>query len=235
MPPGWHPPLVPPGSTGGVQLPAEYQAIIDALNAQAAAGSTPAFNTTSAGIAQQAADDRALATLQAQLGSEEGAREFERQKELQRMQQAYEAEQKKAQMLQERQSEFANLIGKGDSVRAVLLGLGIGGNLNPGAGRYEGLPALEGAGEFQQKTQQALSGLQQQATGAPANVTIGDQGVSGLGSVEQFARASQRGGEGVNQLLTSAFGVGNQGLGGGVSQEEYQRRIQDVTPTGILR
>jgi len=217
----------------------DYQALIDALSADDAGsrGFAPdAYSVTQAGIAQQAQDAQNLAKLQAQLGAEEGAREFERQKELQRMQQEYEAKLRREQMLQERESEYANLLGKGDSVRAVLLGLGLGGTLTPGGSKYEGLGAIQGAEELRGKTQQALSGLQRKATGYGADVRIGEQGVTGLGSAEQFAKTSQRGGEGIQQLLSSAFGVGSraEGMGGGMSAEELQRRIQAVTPTGIL-
>lgn len=213
-----------------------YQSIIDALQAQMSASQAPAWSSTQAAAEFEAAAAERMERLRAELAEAQANRDYARQLEILRLQREEAARIERERLLQERQSEYANLIGRGDSVRAVMLGLGLGGNLQPGAGKYAALPALEGAEEFRQQTQSALTGLQTKATGAPANVQIGDQGVTGLTSAEQFARTAQRGDEGIQQLLASAFGVGSraQGMGGGISAQEFQRRVQDVTPTGIL-
>ena len=60
-----------------------------------------------------------------------------------------------------------------------------------------------------------------------------EQGVTGLPSAFKAATATQQGGEAVGGLLKSAFGVGDK-ISGGLSGDEFTRRIQDVTPRGSL-
>ena len=126
-----------------------------------------------------------------------------------------------------------------DPVRALLYALGVGGSILPGGESFAGLGPMQGAQEYKGQTIQALQGLLSpgkfgvaQTPGSP--IDIGEKGVTGLTSPEQAARAFQESGGAGQTLLASAYGVGNQALGGGLSAEEFVRRIQEVTPTGVL-
>lgn len=195
-----------------------------------------AFGSTQAGtqlaqqqLLEQLGIEQAFEAQQAQLGREfetaetEKARLFEREQELERL---------KA----ERQKTFSDLLGT-DPVRAVLFGLGIGGELVPGAGAVGNLPPIKEAVAARAPTEQALSKLVSRTVG------IGQQGVTGLGSASQAAAAfgGQAGGRGGNirdqqKLLLSGFGVGaTKGQGRpGQSREETLRQIAAVTPRGVL-
>src|SRR3990170_2850627 len=149
-------------------------------------------------------------------------------KELEQMRQAFAEKQKLQELEFGRQQMFAQMLGT-DPVRAVLLATGMGGQALGGVGgEFKALPAMQGAQQFEQSTEQALRGI----TGG--NIDITGQGVLGLPSVYQTARQAQQGGDAVTTLLRSAFGVGNEALGGGVSAEEFGKRIQSVTPTGVF-
>ncbi|KKK71719.1 hypothetical protein LCGC14_2911110, partial [marine sediment metagenome] len=111
-----------------------------------------------------------------------------------------------------------------------LLSLGIGGELVPGGERFTGLGPVKGAEAFRSKTETALEGLLDRG-----GITIGEKGVGGLGSVEQAARTFQQGTGAGRTLLRSAFGVGSEATGGGLATEDILRRIQEVTPTGVLQ
>ena len=149
-------------------------------------------------------------------------------KELEQMRQAFAEKQKMQELEFGRQQMFAQLLGT-DPVRAVLLATGMGGQALGGVGgEFKSLPAMQGAQQFEQKTEQALGKI----TGGAIDIT--GQGVQGLPSIYQTARQAQQGGDAVTTLLRSAFGVGNESLGGGVSAEEFSRRVQEVTPTGVF-
>lgn len=148
---------------------------------------------------------------------------------LQERQEAFMLEQQRKQLEQERLITIAQTKGQ-DPVRAVLMSLGIGGELVPGGERFAGLAPVAGAEEFRGRTVQALEGLL-----GRGGVTIGEQGVGGLGSVEQAARTFQQGTGAGRTLLRSAFGVGSEATGGGLATEDILRRIQEVTPTGTLQ
>ena len=79
-------------------------------------------------------------------------------------------------------------------------------------------------------------GRQLQAAGERGGVTIGAEGVRGLGTAISSARAFVQGGADVQALLTSAFGVGSlrKGERPGISAARLQELIQSVVPTGIL-
>lgn len=169
--------------------------------------------------------DKELAQMQI-----DAAKELEvlRQKgalSLEEMRQKFALEQQLKQIAFEREALYVQYKGQ-DPVRAVMLGMGMLGEGEGGA-KYKGLPKIKGAAEYEKKTEKALGGI----TGRRIDIT--GEGVLGLPSVEKTATRYQRGGEDVRTLLTSAFGVG--GLGGGMSEQETQRRIQEVTPTGTLR
>ena len=192
----------------------------------------PAFSGTEAGL--RLGGQLNIAELQERARLEErlGIRLEElRQKgalSLQERQEVFLLEQQKKQLEQERLITIAQTKGI-DPVRAVLLSLGIGGELVPGGERFKGLGAVQGAEEFRGRTVEAL----QKLTGR-GGISIGEQGVSGLGSIEQQARTFQQGTGAGRTLLGSAFGVGDEATGGGLSTQEIQRRVQEVTPTGVL-
>ena len=184
--------------------------------------------------AEQAAMDRQMQkTLQEDqqtFSSGESAKDREARLALQKDQQVFEKEKQDADLKFQRQKTYVDMMGK-DPVRAVLFAMGIGKdaetfNTQWGAGSQTQAP-LEGAEQSKQAVEKALSGQ----LGKP--VTVGGTGVEGLGSVEGAARAFQKGGGDVKTLLSSAFGVGNVETGGATS-EDVQRRIQAVTPTGVL-
>lgn len=146
---------------------------------------------------------------------------------LEEMKQKFALEQQLKQLAFEREALFVQYKGS-DPVRAVMMGMGMLGEGQQG-GQYGGLPQVRGAAQFEQQTEQALGGL---LGGRQIDITA--EGVGGLGTAEKAATAFQRGGAGEKTLLTSAHGVGHESLGGGLSSEEFTRRIQDVTPTGVL-
>lgn len=146
---------------------------------------------------------------------------------LEEMRQKFALEQQLKQLAFEREALYVQYKGQ-DPVRAVMMGMGMLGEGQQG-GQFGGLPQVKGAAQFEQQTEQALGGLLGKG---PVDITA--QGVAGLGTAEKAATAFQRGGEGAKTLLTSAHGVGHEALGGGLSSEEFTRRIQDVTPTGTI-
>ena len=87
---------------------------------------------------------------------------------------------------------------------------------------------LPGARKLKADVETALSGL------LGRQVSVGTGGVTGLGSVEQAATAYQGGDENIQNLLASAFGIGELSGAGGTSPEGVARKIQAVTPKGIL-
>lgn len=137
------------------------------------------------------------------------------------------------QLAGERAGIFAQMFGI-DPVRAILFGKNVAGDLVTGASRFGELGALAGVGQRETQTEDALRKALTGVRGV-GNVDINEQGVAGLPSVESVAKQVAYGGGDIGTLLRSAFGVGNQGLGGGVSTEEFQRRIMDVTPTGAIQ
>jgi len=188
------------------------------------------------------ADEIALIREQARLGSEESAREravaerqaelnraFERAQEQKRLEE--ERRQQAAALQAQRQEVFNSLIGK-DPVRAILFAMGIGPEADIFSTQIKSLGAtqtpLAGVGQSKLQTETALSGL------LGRSIQLGAGGVSNLGGAEQAAQAFQSGGAQVQNLLTSAFGVGGT-RGAGISAEELIQRIGAVTPTGVLQ
>ena len=133
----------------------------------------------------------------------------------------------------ERQSRFVDLIGR-DQARAVLFALGLGPQADIFTARASQLestlPALKGARTLELETEAALAQL------LGNTVDIGAKGVSGLGTAQGAATAFQRGGLSAQQLLASAFGVGDLGTGRqpGIGADELLRIVQSVTPRGNL-
>ena len=232
-------PLPPAGysptktTTGGI--PPELMALFQSyLQGQAGggAGRTLSFGETQAGAQFAASQQLEQIKLQQKLQFDADYALAQLQganaKELEQMRQAFAEKQKMQELEFGRQQMFAQMLGT-DPVRAVLLATGMGGQALGGVGgEFKGLPAMQGAQQFEQKTERALGKI----TGG--NIDITGQGVQGLPSVYQTARQAQQGGDAVTTLLRSAFGVGNEALGGGVSAEEFGKRIQSVTPTGVF-
>lgn len=135
--------------------------------------------------------------------------------------------QKRDELLQ-RQQMFTELLGKGDWVRALILGLGVPGQRDT---RLANIEPLRGA------VQSNLRSIMDNPVYVTTNAQ-GQTGIQGLDPVESVARDYQFGTGTQQDLLQSAFGVGPigqaTGLGGGLNPEEFIRRIQEVTPTGIL-
>ena len=191
-----------------------------------------------------AAERQAEIRLESRLGAEESARRrtFERQEALrERAARAEEIRQQLEERRQsdirglrgERQSRFVDLIGR-DQARAVLFALGLGPQADiftTRAAQLEStLPALEGARTLELETEAALAQL------LGKDIDIGAQGVSGLGAAQGAATAFQRGGLSAQQLLASAFGVGDLGTGRqpGIGADELRRIVESVTPRGTL-
>ena len=213
------------------------QAAIDAfLDAQGGGGG--------GGGGLSAADRQAEIRLESRLGAEESARRrtFERQEALrERAARAEEIRQQLEERRQEnirglrgeRQSRFVDLIGR-DQARAVLFALGLGPQADIFTTRASQLettlPALQGARTLELETEAALAQL------LGKDIDIGAQGVSGLGPAQGAATAFQRGGLSAQQLLSSAFGVGDLGTGRqpGIGADELRRIVESVTPRGTL-
>lgn len=166
----------------------------------------------------------------------------------------------------ERQGAFSQMMQRGDQARAVLFALGYGPENDVFDIRARGLGTsvqeLRGAQELRATTEQALnrtlgrgagitvrggvavSGGQGLGAGVTAvtagraidGVTIGREGVRGLGTAIGAARAFVQGGVDVQTLLASAFGVGSlrEGEQPGISSERLLELVRQVTPTGVL-
>ena len=139
-----------------------------------------------------------------------------------------------SQLRVERQSEFSQLLSSGDQVRAVLFALGVGPENDTFDVRARALGTtiqeLKGARQLGRTTALAL----REVLGRGVRIT--EEGVTNLGSAVGAAQAFQQGGVDVQQLLTSAFGVGSLREGGrpGISSARLGELIQSVTPTGVL-
>ncbi len=134
----------------------------------------------------------------------------------------------------ERQSTFSQLLSSGDQARAVIFALGFGPENDAFDARARSLGTtireIKGARELRTTTQTALSRV------LDRQVTIGREGVRGLGTAISSARAFVQGGADVQTLLTSAFGVGSlrEGERPGISAARLSELVQEVTPTGVL-
>lgn len=134
----------------------------------------------------------------------------------------------------ERQTAFAGMLKSGDQVRAVMFALGYGPENDAFDVRARGLGVaikeLRGAQELRVTTQTALSRV------LGRGVTIGREGVRGLGAAVGAARQFTQGGADIQTLLTSAFGVGSLRAGErpGMSAARLAELVQQVTPTGAL-
>ncbi len=134
----------------------------------------------------------------------------------------------------ERQGTFAALLKSGDQARAVIFALGFGPDNDVFDVRARALGTtvqeLKGAQALRTTTQEALSRV------LDRQVTIGREGVRGLGSSFQAATAFTQGGIDVQDLLRSGFGVGSLRAGErpGISAARLGELIQQVTPTGFL-
>jgi hypothetical protein len=139
-----------------------------------------------------------------------------------------------AQLRVERQSYFGELMRAGDQARAVMFALGYGPENEAFDVRARSLGTsvreLRGAQALRRTTQTALSRV------LDRDVTIGEEGVRGLGPAISSARAFVQGGADIQTLLTSAFGVGSlrEGEQPGLSAQRLAELIQSVTPRGVL-
>ena len=217
--------------------------------ASASSNAAAGHAATMASAAMSAASREAVASMQIRAAAAEGAaeralrqalqddsQEFttgenlldrELRREIQALDIAESRRAEEEKIKAERQRLFVDMIGR-DPVRAVLLALGISGPLLPEGEIYENLEPLQGATQLQANTETALSNL----TGN--EVAIGQTGVSGLGPLEATATTFQQGGVDIQNLLSSAFGVGNLQGAAGISPTAVAQRIGDVTPTGAL-
>lgn len=235
-----------------------------------AAGAQFAAQQAAALQASEQAHAEKMARLDAELQAAAAAGDFERQKQLQELQQQFEREQEdrrrefeKQQAIEQRKQErlqiYTELLGK-DPVRATLYAMGVGGELTgvPGfnveeLGPIEGVDVAKRRAEVESAINQNL--LKYGARGGQPRrvpgtrelyqtpplgekiknpVSLSGEGVSGLPSIQQAARALQYGDEATRTVLGSAYGVGNK-QSGGLSPEEQLRLIEEVTPKGSLR
>lgn len=227
----------PPALAGGGAPPVPW--------AQTKAGMDYAHEQQLAAQAAQQKRDAALARKQhlqalARQQAEQAflAREAERQRAEERRIRAAELarirEENINRLRLERQETFAGLMASGDTVRAVLFAAGYGPESDVFDVRARQLGVtqqeLKGASALRTQTEEALSRV------LSRKVTIGGEGVRGLGTVIGSARAYMQGGADVRQLLTSAFGVGSlrEGERPGMSAARLGELIQQVTPTGVL-
>ncbi len=97
-----------------------------------------------------------------------------------------------------------------------------------------GDPASQTGGTAQGAARAAGLGVSTALGQEPGSIGVSrEQGVTGLPSAFKAATAAQQGGGAVRNLLTSAFGLGDK-VSGGVSADDFEDRIQDVTPRGSL-
>ncbi len=139
-----------------------------------------------------------------------------------------------SQLRVERQGTFAQLLKSGDQARAVMFALGFGPENDAFDVRARSLGTtireLKGARQLETTTEAALSRV------LGREVDISREGVRGLGSAVGAARQFVQGGADVQQLLTSAFGLGSlrEGERPGISQARLAELIQSVVPQGVL-
>lgn len=139
-----------------------------------------------------------------------------------------------SQLRAERQSAFVQLVRSGDQARAVIFALGFGPENDAFDVRARSLGTtikeLRGAQELRTTTQTALSRI------LDRQVTIGREGVRGLGTAIGAARQFVQGGADIQSLLVSAFGVGSlrEGERPGISAARLGELVQEVTPVGVL-
>ncbi len=138
------------------------------------------------------------------------------------------------QLKTERQGTFAALMKSGDQARAVIFALGFGPENDVFDVRARALgitvDELKSAQALRTTTQEALSRV------LDRQVTIGREGVRGLGSAVGAARSFIQGGADVRTLLQSAFGVGSLRAGErpGISAARLAELTSEVTPVGLL-
>ncbi len=218
-------------------------------------GPTP-FSQTRAGVVFQAEQQRQALAIQREnaaalarrqqrdnLIRQQKEQEFQRQQlqrriaEERRIQAETRERERQANISQlrvERQGTFAQLLQSGDQARAVMFALGFGPENDAFDVRARSLGTtvreLKGARALETSTEQALSRV------LDREVDIGREGVRGLGTAIGAARSFVQGGADVQQLLTSAFGVGSlrEGERPGISQARLAELIQSVVPTGVL-
>jgi len=191
------------------------------------------FSTTQAGILFEYQQQQNLLAQQ-----QANALELQRReqvataaRETQRL--ARERETNIAQLQVERETTFAALL-RDDPVRATLFALGYGPDKDVFDVRAQSLGItlgeLRGARELEATQESALSKV------LGRTVDIGVQGVRGLGSAAQAARAFVQGGVDIQTLLKSAFGVGSLARGEqpGLSAARLQELIAEVVPQGVL-
>ena len=134
----------------------------------------------------------------------------------------------------ERQGTFSALMKSGDQARAVIFALGFGPENDVFDVRARALGTtvqeLRGAQALRTTTQEALSRV------LDRQVTIGREGVRGLGSAVGAARSFIQGGADVRTVLTSAFSVGSLRAGErpGISAARLAELTAEVTPVGLL-
>jgi len=139
-----------------------------------------------------------------------------------------------SQLQVERQGTFAQLLKSGDQARAVMFALGFGpeNDVFDVRARQLGttIQELKGARQLGRTTALAL----REVLGRGVQITR--EGVLDLGAPVGAARAFVQGGADVQQLLTSAFGVGSlrEGERPGISQARLGELIQSVVPRGVL-
>lgn len=145
------------------------------------------------------------------------------------------------QLRAERQGTFAQMVASGDSARAAIFALGFGPENDAFDARARQLGTtvqeIKGGRRFRVVTENALSrALNRFRTSGGRTVTVGREGVRGLGTAVSAARSFVQGGADVQQLLTSAFGVGSLRAGEqpGLSQARLTELVRSVTPTGVL-
>ena len=230
-------PPPPPAPTGYGAGPTPY--------AQTQAGVTFAAEQQRRILAAQRANQEALARRQQAnaliIQQREQAfqqRQLERRLAAERKIRAEERERLRqsniTQLRAERQSAFVQMMQSGDQARAVMFALGYGPENDAFDVRARSLGTtikeLRGAQALRATTQTALSRI------LDRQVTIGREGVRGLGTAIGAARQFVQGGADIQTLLTSAFGVGSLRAGErpGMSAERLAELIQQVTPTGVL-
>jgi len=155
-------------------------------------------------------------------------------KEMQDKQIAFEKEQKEEDRKLRRFEVVNELRGK-DPVRAALMAMGAGDDLDAFGGAFAGLGPMEGAEQLQADTESALMGIEGLGA-AGQQITLGGTGVEGLQSVEKagtaFVQSGLAGDTATKTLVRSAQGVGGSKQAG-VSNEAVEERIAAITPKGF--
>ena len=226
---------VPPGGGGGGPTPfSQTKAGLQFAAAEQRAADVRAAAREDVRVRQQHRDDLAIQAAEQKFVADQLKQRLADEAKIRAEERERTRQANIGQLRVERQGTFAQLLASGDQARAVIFALGFGPESDAFDVRARTLGTtireLKGARQLEATTEAALSRV------LGREVDISREGVRGLGTAVGAARQFVQGGADIQQLLTSAFGVGSlrEGERPGISSARLGELIQSVVPTGVL-